>query len=74
MDLHALNQAFHSLVNVLKWVLAQDGALGLVVEFQMNPVHGEVPAGFLGSFDEIATKFGSRGLGWLDLSQGNIGF
>ena len=74
MDLHALNQALHSLVNALKWVLAQDGALGLVIEFQMDPIHGEVPAGFLGSFDEIAAEFGPGGLGRLNLSQGNLCF
>ncbi len=74
MDLHALNQAFHPLVNTLKWVLTQDGALGLVVEFQMDPIHGEVPAGFLSSLDEIAPEFGSGGLGWLNLRQGDLCF
>lgn len=74
MDLHALNQAFHPLVNAPKWVLTQDGALGLVVEFQMDPIHGEIPTGFLSSLDEIATEFGSSGLWRLNLRQGNLGF
>ncbi len=44
---------------------AQDRALGLVVQLEMDPVHREVPSPFLGPTNEVATQLGPRGGGWL---------
>src|ERR1700744_2524684 len=43
-------------------VLAQHGALGLVVELQVNPVHGEVAAPLLRPADELAAQPSPGGL------------
>ena len=43
-------------------VLAQDGALGLVVELEVHPVDGVVVAPLLGRADEVPTQLGPGGL------------
>src|SRR3954451_21941002 len=53
---HAFDEAFHPLVVGPERVLAQDGALGLVVELQVHPVDGEVTAPLLGLLDEVAAQ------------------
>ncbi len=51
-----IHQALDPLVHGTERVLAQHGALGLVVELEVHPVHGEVAAVGLGSPDEVAAK------------------
>src|SRR5271156_5937223 len=70
--LHAGYQPLDSLVDRSERVLAQDGALGLVVEFEVHPVDGEIPTGGLGGADEFAAQPRAGGLrrlvgGGLDL-------
>src|SRR5215470_8217714 len=67
------DQALDALVDRPERVLAQHGALRLVVELEVHPVHGEVAAGRLGGRDEVAAQLGPgrlrRGvLGGLDLA------
>src|SRR6476661_69219 len=62
-----LHQALDPLVHGTKRVLAQHGALGLVVELEVHPVHGEVAAVSLGGPDEVAAQLGSRRLRRADL-------
>src|SRR3954451_4030731 len=59
---HALDEAFHALVVRPERVLAQHGALGLVVQLEVHPVDGEVPPALLGALDEVAAQPGTRGL------------
>ena len=47
---------------LLERVLAQHGALGLVVQLQVHPVHRVVAALRLGLADELAAELGPRGL------------
>src|ERR1700739_497285 len=73
--LHAGDQPLDSLVDRSERVLAQDGALGLVVEFEVHPVDGEIPTGGLGGADEFAAQPRAGGLrrlvdGVLDLFVG----
>ena len=49
----------------LEGVLAEDGALGLVVELQVDPVDGVVALALLGPADELAPEAGPGGLGRL---------
>src|ERR1700761_4679746 len=60
--LHAGDELLYSLVDGAEGVLAQDGALGLVVQLQVDPVDGEVPALLLGAADELAAELGAGGL------------
>src|SRR6516165_1592364 len=67
------------LVPGLERVLAEHRPLGLVVELEMDPVHGEVTAAFLGPPDELAPELGPGGLrrlidGRLDLLVGARAF
>ena len=67
------DQPIHALVDRPERVLAQHGALGLVVELQVHPVDGEVAPGRLRRRDEIAAQLRPRGLrrgvlGQLDLT------
>ena len=50
------------LVGGLEGVLAEDGALRLVVQLQVDPVDGVVVASLLGGADEVAAQLGPRGL------------
>src|SRR5207247_2160330 len=50
---HAGDQLVHPVVVGPERVLAQDGALGLVVELQVDPVDGVVAAALLGLADEL---------------------
>src|SRR3954462_5003685 len=59
---HAGDELLHPLVDGLERVLAQDGALGLVVELKVHPVDGEVAALLLGAADELAAELGPGGL------------
>src|SRR5215208_5782804 len=61
---HALDEALHPLVVGAERVLAQHGALGLVVELQMDPIDGEVATTLLRALDEVATQSGAGGLRW----------
>src|SRR5215210_4159730 len=61
--LEAGDQLLHPLVAGLEGVLAQDGALGLVVQLQVDPVDGVVPLALLGLADELAPQPGPGGLG-----------
>src|SRR5581483_11032329 len=60
--LHAGDQPLDPLVDRAEWVLAQHGALGLVVELEMHPVHGKVAPGRLRGADELTAQPGTRGL------------
>src|SRR4051812_31061866 len=62
IGLHAGDEAVHPLVVGAERILAQDGALGLVVEFQVHPVDGEVAPAFLGVSDELPAQPGPGGL------------
>src|SRR3954464_6265061 len=62
LSLHAGDELFHPVVHGPEWVLAQDGALRLVVELEMDPVDGEVASLLLSPFDEVASEPGARGL------------
>ncbi len=48
------DEALDPFVAALERVLAQDGALCLVVELQVDPVDGVVTFAFLGSSNEVA--------------------
>src|SRR3954447_25737438 len=60
--LHAGYELFYPVVHGAERVLAQDGALRLVVELEMDPVDGEVPPLLLSPFDEVASEPGASGL------------
>src|SRR5918992_2177073 len=67
------DQALDPLVDRPERVLAQHGALGLVVELEVHPVHREVAPCGLGGGDEVAAQLGPGGLrrgvlGRLDLA------
>ena len=59
---HAGDQPLHPLVVRPERVLAQHGALRLVVELQVHPVDGEVAPLLLGVPDELAAQPGPGGL------------
>src|SRR5690606_11049696 len=59
---HPGDQLLHPLVDRPEGVLAQHGALRLVVELQVDPVDGEVPPLLLGAPDEVAAQPGPGGL------------
>ena len=59
------DQLLDPLVPRLERVLAQHRPLGLVVELQVDPVDGEVPAALLGPPDELAPQLGPGRLGRL---------
>src|SRR3954453_5386558 len=61
--LEAGDQLLDPLVPALERVLAQDGALGLVVELQVHPVDRVGPLALLGPADELAPQPCPRGLG-----------
>src|SRR4051794_18059598 len=65
-SLERRDQLLDALVTGLEGVLAQDRALGLVVELQVDPVDGVIALALLGPADELATKAGTRRLGRLD--------
>lgn len=54
--LHAGDEPLDPLVDRTERVLAQHGALRLVVELEVHPVDGEVTSGGLGGADELATQ------------------
>src|SRR4029450_2461899 len=56
------DQPLDPLVAGLERVLAQDGALGLVVELQVDPVDRVVALALLGPADELAPEAGPGGL------------
>ena len=56
------DQLLHALVHRAERVLAQHGALGLVVQLQVHPVDGVVALAFLRPLDELATQPGPGGL------------
>src|SRR6266852_3844677 len=56
------DELFDPFVASLERVLAEHRPLGLVVQFEMNPVDSEVPAAFLRPADELAPEAGPRGL------------
>src|SRR3954471_22663560 len=62
MSLHAGDQLLDPLVDAAVRVLAQHGALGLVVQLEVHPVDGEVAAPLLRPADEIAAQLRPRGL------------
>src|SRR5215472_183844 len=64
LDLHAGDELFHALVDGPERVLAQHGALRLVVQLEVHPVDGEVPSPLLRPPDEIAAQPGPRRLRW----------
>lgn len=53
------NQRVHTVVVVLERVLAQDGLVGAVIEFQVHPVNGVVAAGVPCRCDELAAQMGA---------------
>src|SRR4029450_3319844 len=63
--LHAGDELVDPIVVGAERVLAEDGALGLVVELEVDPVDGVVAAAFLGLADELAAEAGPGGLGGL---------
>ena len=56
------DEFLHPFVFRFERVLAENGPLGLIVQLQMDPVHGEIALTLLGLADEITPKFGPRGL------------
>src|SRR3954453_14171454 len=62
--LHRRDELVDAVVDGLERVLAQDGALSLVVELEVHPVDGEVAALLLGAADELAAQTGAGGLRW----------
>src|SRR5207237_327547 len=64
--LETCDELFHPLVAGLERVLAEDGALGLVVELQVHPVDRVVALALLGPADELPTQAGAGGLRWAD--------
>src|SRR4029077_8923473 len=73
--LHAGDQSLDSLVDRSERVLAQHRALGLIVEFEVHPIHGEIPTGGLGGADEFTAQPRAGGLrrlvdGFLDFFVG----
>src|SRR3990170_2712149 len=59
---HARDELLDALVDGAERVLAQHGALRLVVELEVHPVDREVPAALLGPPDELAAEAGAGGL------------
>src|SRR3954452_8730198 len=59
LSLHAGDELFHPVVHGPEGVLAQDGALRLVVELEMDPVNGEVAPLLLSPLDEVAAEPGA---------------
>src|SRR6478609_7009765 len=59
---HTVDQALDALVLGAERVLAQDGALRLVVELEVHPVDGEVAPALLGLADELPAQPGPGGL------------
>ena len=57
-----LDELFYPFVLTLKRILAQDRALGLIIEFEMNPVNRVVPLAFLCALHKFTTQFRSGGL------------
>src|SRR3954454_16411010 len=55
---HAGDELVHAVVDGAERVLAQDGALRLVVQLQVHPVHREVAALLLRLGDELAAQPG----------------
>src|SRR5205823_10963905 len=53
---YRVDELLNPVVDAAVRVLAQNGALGLVVQLQMNPVHREVPTFLLGPADEVAPQ------------------
>src|ERR1700730_17396834 len=62
VGLHAGDQPLDPLVDRPERILAQHGALCLIVEFEVHPVDGEVAACSLGGADELAAQPGPGGL------------
>src|SRR5262245_3712458 len=60
--LHPGDELLDPLVHRPERVLAEHRPLSLIVELQVHPVDGEVPAAFLRSPDEIAAQPGPGGL------------
>src|SRR5437763_1541738 len=56
------NQTLDALVARLERVLAEHGALGLVVELEVDPVDGVVALAFLGALDERTAQARTRRL------------
>src|SRR3954468_6779476 len=62
------DQALHPFVLRLERVLAEDGALCLIVQLQVHPVDGVVALALLGLADELTAQSRPRGLRWLELT------
>src|SRR5437764_11403344 len=60
------DQLLDALVTGLEGILAEHGALGLVVELQVHPVDRVVALALLGPADELAAEAGARRLGRFD--------
>src|ERR1039457_4902710 len=60
--LHPRDELFDPFVDRTERILAQDRPLGLVVELEVDPVHGEIAAPLLRTADELAAQPGPRGL------------
>src|SRR6478736_179339 len=61
---HGGDQPIHPLVRRQERVLAEHGALGLVVELEVHPVDGVVVPTLLGGPDEVTAQLRPGGLGW----------
>src|SRR5271166_5502632 len=60
--LHARDQPLDPLVNRPEWVLAEHGALRLLIELEMYPVDSKVTPRRLGRADELTAQPGAGGL------------
>src|SRR5699024_1446855 len=60
---HAGDEGCHTVILGGEGVPAQHGAPGVVVQFQVYPVHGVVPTAGRGRLHELASEFGPGGLG-----------
>src|ERR1700722_512455 len=56
VGLHAGDQPLDPLVDRPERILAQHGALSLIVELEVHPVDGEIAAGGLGRADELTPQ------------------
>src|SRR6266540_7055593 len=71
---HRVDQLLDPVVDAAVGILAEHGALGLVVELEVYPVDGEVAATFLGAADEVAAQLRPGRLRWhvLRLEHGQV--
>ena len=66
------DELLHAVVDRTERILAQHGALGLVVQLQVDPIHRVVAALLLRVLDEVPAELGPGALGWLAHGPGDV--